>query len=200
MITWFTALEVLVSQQISTCVVAGHLAHSQSWTNPACFCTSTALPKAMMGRRVYCCGIETSFVIDLLLPMWGEVRTGESPKAGLALTDEDLGCRRKGWWLVSKGASWKQGSDHHVQMQSCPWTDQVSAGLNEVCLKKEEFLTSSKGTEPSGWKDNTLGTGDLEPLDLGPKQWVTPPLHKDKAEQKEMSLPTNTLLAERLYA
>lgn len=42
---------------------------------------------------------------------------------------------------------------------------QVSTKQSEVRLMKEESLDSR--TEPSGWKENTLGTEDLETLDLG---------------------------------
>lgn len=140
-VTQFAPLEVAASQPISTCVVGGHLARGQSWTGAGCLCTSTAVPEATMEREVSCWGTETNFAIDLLLPAWSETRSG-GPKAGLTLTEEDLGGREKnlcprgckplqqhspglatgkGWWPVNKEAAWKQDPDHHVQTQSCPW-------------------------------------------------------------------------------
>lgn len=149
-ITWFTPLEVAASQLISTCVVAGHLARGQFWTSPGCLCTSTAVPEVMMGREFYCCGIETSFAIDLLLRAWSEMKT-DGPKAGLTLTHEDLGGRGKnlwlrrrkplwqhslglvagkGWWPVSKGAAWKQDPHHHIYKR------RVAHGQPGLCWTK----------------------------------------------------------------
>lgn len=175
-----TALEVVGSQTVSMCVVGGHFACGQAWTSPGCLCTSIAVPKATMGRDVYCCGIETSFAIDLLLPAWSDMRTN-GPKAGLTLTDEDPGGRGKNLWprrwksqspglATERMVAGQQRSSTETGFRSphtnagLPMGSQVSAGLNEVCLMKEEPLASSKETEPSGWKDNTLGTEDLEPL------------------------------------
>lgn len=91
-------------------------------------------------------------------------------------------------------SSTEKGSRSPATNAELSMGNQVSAGLNEVCPMKKESLSSRNG--PSAWKGNTLGTEDQEPLDLGSRKCVTPPLHKDNGEQKEISLSTNASIAE----